>query len=444
MTLERAMEYWLVTVPAHRSGSDARGLRDALESARAVRYFSGFSLPPLPVSSLDTLLSLSDALARSEREIEGVCKRIEKQFVDCGGGREPLLVDGVPRESYIENFEWNYAKFSVRADVRLSDVAEEVRRGVAAADEEVRGMAADLSETQQSLASLKRRKTGGIATAPLEEFLTAEMVDAMDGVSSEYLVTLVAIVPKAVEADWLQNYARLGRDLAGFGGPDYSNGALPAPGSAAGAGARGSRRGSPVLPGSSRRVCEHGDASVYSLTALRGQYQAGFYSEEEPSEWVDGVYADFLEPLKAEAREMRVTLRDLDFDASRVGEGERALEELQISVDVARTDLLERCRVQFAEVFEALAHAKVLRAFVESVLRYGLVQGQPGERPQAKFAGALIRPERQEKRARDALAAFFERFGHGAGMEGEGEGDGDDDEEYTNYVCVRFPLGIKG
>jgi len=49
-----------------------------------------------------------------------------------------------------------------------------------------------------------------------------------------------------------------------------------------------------------------------------------------------------------------------------------------------QTDLLRFARISFSESFQILVHLKVMRLFVESVLRYGLP---------AEYLGIIVKPE---------------------------------------------------
>mmetsp|Transcript_28439 Transcript_28439/g.91045 ORF Transcript_28439/g.91045 Transcript_28439/m.91045 type:complete len:449 (-) Transcript_28439:149-1495(-) len=442
-------EYWLVTLPNGPRSAPSETLERVRMSvaARGKEYadFYPVAMPRLPISSLDTLMSLSDAMAKVDREIEGVVGKVEKQYKDTAGDdREPLLVDGMMVNEYVQRFEWNFAKYSVRADVKLADIMEEIRRGVAAADEEIRTMTVDFNETTQRLASLKRKKAGGLTTAPLEEFLTAAQVGGVERVDadSEYLTTLLVLVPYNQEDKWLSTYQSLCPTLAGYGGPDWLDGGSFGLGTDDGnfgpESGRQRKKGSPVVPRSSKKFAVVGDTAVYTVTILKGQYEAGFY---EGDEWQQGVYVDFVEPFKRAAKENRFTVRDFEFDPSRIGETERAVEDLEITLSLARRDLVERCKVQFSETFEAMMHSKLVRAFVESVLHYGLVQSAPGEPPQTSFVSVLMAPSpRHLAKLSDALAAFYKSAAPGGpdGALGAAEDDEDEEEDYTPYVCLKF------
>jgi V-type H+-transporting ATPase subunit C len=48
------------------------------------------------------------------------------------------------------------------------------------------------------------------------------------------------------------------------------------------------------------------------------------------------------------------------------------LEQLQVEVDNMRSGLTRWCKTHYSKAFVAWMHVKVIRVFVESVLRYGL------------------------------------------------------------------------
>jgi V-type H+-transporting ATPase subunit C len=80
----------------------------------------------------------------------------------------------------------------------------------------------------------------------------------------------------------LNTYANIGSEIASFGGPDWSrNTALGQnDGKFGPALDRASVKGSPVVPGSAKKVLEEGDSALYAVTILRGHYQAGVLVDE--------------------------------------------------------------------------------------------------------------------------------------------------------------------
>jgi len=71
----------------------------------------------------------------------------------------------------------------------------------------------------------------------------------------------------------------MGGDVANYGGPDWSKNASVGQddGKFGPALDRSRVKGSPVVPGSAKKLIEEGDAVMFVITILRGQYQAGIF-----------------------------------------------------------------------------------------------------------------------------------------------------------------------
>lgn len=204
--------------------------------------------------------------------------------------------------------------------------------------------------------------------ANLNDILTPDIVSTSDFVNSEYLQTLVVVVPKCVnpivstqalkpttnphhvlflpcarnlEEAWLQEYHTIGDQIAEYGPK----------------GNRGNVRGSPVVPGSSRKVLEEGDSMLYTVTVLKGQYQPGRVDKEGGFE--AGSVIDYIEDFKTRAREKRFIVRDFTFDPNSHASNEEAIAELEVEVDRLWSGLIRWCKAHFGETFIAWMHIKV-------------------------------------------------------------------------------------
>lgn len=81
--------------------------------------------------------------------------------------------------------------------------------------------------------------------------------------------------------EFLKTYANIGSEIASFGGPDWSVGTPGQNDGKFGAGLqRDKKKGSPVVPESHHKVMAEGDFVMYSITVIRGQYEAGKYEGE--------------------------------------------------------------------------------------------------------------------------------------------------------------------
>ena len=68
----------------------------------------------------------------------------------------------------------------------------------------------------------------------------------------------------------------------------------------------------------------------------------------------------------------RFVVRDFTYDTELIEKQKQDLVSLEAEEKELWTDLLRLSRINFSECFMVLVHLKVVRAYVESVLRYGL------------------------------------------------------------------------
>ncbi len=99
------------------------------------------------------------------------------------------------------------------------------------------------------------------------------------------------------------------------------------------------------------------------------------------------VLKRFSEQIRAKLRERKFMPRELNLEkAGEESSKERSLAQLVDRRGAARIDLLKFCKTQFAEVFSCWVHLKVVRVWVESVVRFSLP---------ANYEVYLIRPDKR-------------------------------------------------
>jgi V-type H+-transporting ATPase subunit C len=99
------------------------------------------------------------------------------------------------------------------------------------------------------------------------------------------------------------------------------------------------------------------------------------------------------------------------------------LEQLQVEVDNMRSGLTRWCKTHYGEAFVAWMHIKVIRVFVESVLRYGLP---------VDFTAVLYKVASGKEVM--LVGALDKTFGEKKSK----EEDIEDDEEYHDFVLIKF------
>jgi V-type H+-transporting ATPase subunit C len=353
-------------------------------------YFFGFKLiemfkfevPSLTVGTLDTLMQLSDEMGKTDQIVEGIVRKIEKTAHELSdrtnaskvghttASDATLTVGGVPATRYIQQFAWDSAKYPSRRP--LKELVTLIAGGVSAYDEELKQLMVSYTEKTTALVDAKRRKGGNLLSADLNELLTADIMSNITITDTEYLKTIFIAIPKSGKEIFESTIYKLGNDLVGYGGPDWTSDPTKL-GEPIAFGTNVDRRklrGSPVVPGSLQKVHMDEDSILYAITILKGQYESGYY---ENGEFQPGAKINFVEEFTRLCKEKRYVVRDnFIWDPTYGTKGSMILEQLQVEVDGMKLALSRWCKNHYGDSFVAWMHIKVIRVFVEAVLRYGL------------------------------------------------------------------------
>lgn len=251
-------------------------------------------------------------------------------------------------EAYVKSFQWNVIKY--RTDRPIPEIAEMISQEVQQIDNLLKARLATHNQSKTIVAAIERRSTGSLMTRDLSPFVKeADFVPA----DSEYMQTLLVIVPSMAKREWESTYERLG-DM--------------------------------VVPRSSRLLHEEGDLALYNVT----------------------VFQRAIKDFTKAAAEHKFTVRDFVFDATAQRQAAQADETAQGELKVQWASLVRLLKTNFGEIFSAWIHLKVLRLFVESVLLYGL---PPQYLPLIlKPTGASRDPNKAEKKLRSALLTVLDQL----------------------------------
>eukprot|EP01039_Chlorochromonas_danica_P007204 gene7204-7970_t len=427
---------WLVTLPKKKDKANAAFTALAGEVQSEHCQVNRFDIPSLVVGTLDTLLGLSDDLTKISAQVENVVKKVERQYIEISGPEpKPLRVNETTIETFFRNFQWDFAQYQNQGKP-LAELVAQVQGMAGKTEDELKMLATSFQEKTVALAAAKRRKAINLSTSDFEDFLRPEMLAKVDFLDTEHLLTVTVVVPKAIENEFLQTYDRIGSEIAGYGGPDWTKGQSSlgqADNKFGPALDRSKVKGSPVVPGSAKVLVEDGDLIMYAVTILRGQYQSGIYVDDV---FTPGTFVDYLEPVKAAFREKRFIVRELVYDSTKAGGVDAAIDQATSELKQVRATTLRWCRAHFGEVYSGWVHLKIIQAFVESVLLYGLpaefiaffatVETKSEKDVKARLTRSVLNL-RPELRPKKALAV-------------EEEEEGENSESSWPFVCLRLPL----
>ncbi|GFP82425.1 v-type proton ATPase subunit c [Phtheirospermum japonicum] len=204
-----ATRYWVASLPVGQ-GSSVSSLWSRLQESISKQSFDTplyrFNIPNLRVGTLDSLLSLSDDLLKANSFIEGVSHKIRRQIEELervsGVVSSSLTVDGVPVDSYLTRFVWDEAKYPTMSPLR--EIVDGIHVQIAKIEDDLKVRIAEYSNVRSQLNAINRKQGGSLAVRDL-----SNLVKPQDIVSSEHLTTLLAIVSKYSQKDWLSSYETL-------------------------------------------------------------------------------------------------------------------------------------------------------------------------------------------------------------------------------------------
>lgn len=371
-----AAPIWVVSAPNEDGRSSFESMRSSLEKASSLCTAYRFHLPTLRVGTLDSLIAVADAITRDDKILDGTVERVLRQYRDLVAPSSPLpLVDGVDLLEYVTDFEWDEAKFA--SSDSISDIRKAIVDQVSRLEDDMKIRLNEYTSTKQALSSLERRAQGNLMTRALSTVVAEKNV-----VSSDHLTTLFVVFPAYNEQEFLVIY----ENLADF-----------------------------VVPRSASKVTSDAEHCLYGVV----------------------LFKTSVESFKAACRDRRYTARDFTFDQAAISRSAEEELRLKEQVDEQLVTFSKWAETAFAETFIAMVHLKALRAFAESVLRYGLP---------VNFDVALLLPKgRAESRLRTSLNEMFGHLGGSWAAAGETEDVTNipgivGDKDFYPYVYFELPL----
>jgi len=346
--------YWLIAVP------NGPNLYETLNRAtsKQVNMNYKFTVPDLKVGTLDSLMALSDDLARIDLYVENTTKKIVRQLTEIVDKKpeknESLTINQATIETYLTHFNWEEAKYPIRSSLR--ELTDRIHAQVGKLDDELKAKSQEYSGISHTIAAEERKLGGSLLVRSLVDVVKPE-----DLATSEYLTTLLVVVPKHIAKEWQATY----ETLTNF-----------------------------VLPRSSHLLMEDQEYGLWTVT----------------------MFKRVVEDFKNIAREKRFNVREfkLDSEENKAG-GKEERTKLVTEKERQKRNLIRWCKTNFAESFVAWVHLKAIRVFVESVLRFGVP---------VNFQAILMQPmKKEDKKLRDTLNDMFKHLASTNVLSGTKEDD---------------------
>ncbi|KAF5835347.1 vacuolar H+ ATPase V1 sector, subunit C [Dunaliella salina] len=198
--------YWLVSLPlanARRKEAVWEVLQECTAS-NGLSQNSKLEVPELRVGTLDSLMALSDDLAKTCHSVEAVVSKARRQVHDTAGAEaaSSLKVEGLPSEVFLTRFRWDEAKFPARRPLR--DTVEKMGEITARIEDELKVKISEYTVLKSTLGAASRKHAGNLSVRDISSLVKPQHL-----VDSENLYTLFVVVSKYALPEWWQMYEKL-------------------------------------------------------------------------------------------------------------------------------------------------------------------------------------------------------------------------------------------
>ncbi|KAL7642174.1 UNVERIFIED_CONTAM: hypothetical protein RMT77_006735 [Armadillidium vulgare] len=378
-------EYWLISAPGDKTCQQTWEKMNhvtAVQNQLSTNF--KFHIPDLKVGTLDQLVGLSDDLAKLDTYVESITRKLANYLGEVLEDNrdkltENLLANQMKLGDYMTRFQWEMAKFPIKQSLR--GIVDAINNQVSQIDADLKTKSSNYNNLKSNLANMERKQTGSILTRNLGDIVKKEHIVQ----NSEYLLTLLVVVPKALYHDWQTKYERLTQM---------------------------------VVPRSSKLVYEDNDHGLFTVT----------------------LFNKVIDEYKLHARENKFVVRDFTYNEEELAAGKNELSKLINDKKKFFGPLVRWLKVNFSECFICWIHVKAVRVFVESVLRYGLP---------VNFQPILVHPNKKSgKRLREVLNNLYAHLDSTASASGSNDMDipglGFNTAEYYPYVYFKINIDMTG
>ena len=378
-------EYWLISAPGDKTCQQTWEALNQATKANNLSLNYKFPIPDLKVGPLDQLVGLSDDLGKLDTFVEGVTRKVAQYLGEVLEDQRDKLHENLTANNddlphYLTRFQWDMAKYPIKQSLR--NIADIISKQVGQIDADLKVKSSAYNALKGNLQNLEKKQTGSLLTRNLADLVKKEHFI----LDSEYLTTLLVIVPKSMFNDWNANYEKI-TDM--------------------------------IVPRSTQLIHQDGDYGLFTVT----------------------LFKKVVDEFKLHARERKFVVREFAYNEADLVAGKNEITKLLTDKKKQFGPLVRWLKVNFSECFCAWIHVKALRVFVESVLRYGLP---------VNFQAALLVPSRRSaRRLRDTLHALYAHLDHSAHHHANAQQDsvelaglGFGQSEYYPYVFYKINIDM--
>lgn len=374
---------WLIAVP--QDGDSEGLLPEITNKLPQPTGVAELGIPSFKTGTLDSLIALSEELPKQDAFFTATVAKIVDTLRnllnnDPAKLAQHVLVNERTVDYYVlGGWKWNDSRYGVQRSLR--EMVDVLNKEMASIDNVMKAKLNNYNLVKGSLVQMQRKKTGNLSIRSLVGLVSKEDIIQ----DSEYLETCLVAVPKILVKEWNLKYERLTNM---------------------------------VVPRSSSLIASDSEYTLFGVVVFKR------------------VHDQFVQ----KCRENKFIVREFIYSEEQIAKEGEDLEVADTTEKELWTELLRLSRTYFSESFQIFLHLKILRLFVESVLRYGLP---------ANYVGFAIRPEpKYTKKSLSVLTNHLSYLSprssgraqkHGTADEFAGEYQSLMEQEFFDFVLYEVP-----
>ncbi|CAG0922521.1 unnamed protein product [Notodromas monacha] len=330
-------ELMLISVPGDPTPD--KSLDRVHRRVKGMANMFNMRIPKFKVGTLDQLVALSESLSKFDADAEAVTHKVagaiaEVERMNRHELTRDLKVDAKDVFHFVSTFDWDHSRFPLNMSVK--NLSEAILK-------QYEKIGSELDKRLLEYRGLKKKveeKNPTDASDKLTKMNLQGVVKKHHMIESENLVTALVVVQKSRIREWTSSYESLG---------PY------------------------VVPRSLEAIYSDGDNTLFGIT----------------------IFKKYIEDFKHQVNLRHHAFRHFEFVTLQEDETKKTeFAAVKKQLSDLHGGLLKWLRIGFSESFICWMHLKVLRLFVESVLRYGLP---------VNFTGALLEPLKKSTAAKKTL-----------------------------------------
>lgn len=299
------------------------------------------NIPRFPSASLDGLLEESDEVGRMFNQLDQMCRKMVLDMAEFPNLNFVPKVNGAIPSKYLGNFSWSESDYTLQRG-SLHEITEEIMRSAHLAERGFREAYTKLTSAKSALNNAQKVTDGPLQTRSLTNIIYTDSDCWFESVN---MTSIVCVVQRHNYETFIQSYSTY----------------------------------SPyIVPYSASLVIEDENSLLVTLIVMK----------------------EHLQEVISSIRKEKVSVRDFTpVSKDEAVSNTNAIGPLKEQVEQAEKDLQETVSDVYPALFKSLCYLSIIRAYIESTLKFGLRDSQGKEKGKLIIVKVTDHSERMAKQA---------------------------------------------